>query len=175
MESEKFEFVIQVISTIATSTGVLILLYFSLTKAKTRYNFFCKIINQKDQITSQKDYSKIAFGFISGNDFDIGIQQVGIDFMTNPFWKPFYTDFINYDENTKEKSKVREIYYKTSNAYFSVKEFNDRWDKKVYIRPYVIDMSGRVIKMSRLKMVRRRFKVQDFAYRGIPKNYFNLL
>ncbi|MFC6176941.1 hypothetical protein ACFQAV_08820 [Companilactobacillus huachuanensis] len=166
---------VQIISTIATSAGVLISLYYSRAKSRTKYSFFCKLVNQSDRVLSQNDYKKIEYGVTSANEFDIGIQQVGIEFMSNPFGKPIYRDFKFFDENSGETSKAREIYSRKANAYFGLKEFNDRWNKKMYVRPYIIDMSGRLIKMNWFKMIKHRFKVKNFAYKGIPNSYFDLL
>jgi len=176
MKLEEIKLWVQIISTIATTIGVISSLYFSTSKTKARYGFFCKLINQKNKIiVGKENFTKIAFGFISGNEFDIGIQQSGVEFKSTPFKKAFYRDFEEYDENSGEKSKAREIYYKTVTPFFGVKEFNERWDKKVYIRPYVIDMSGRIVKMNWFKMIKHRFKVKDFAYKGIPDGFLETL
>ncbi|CAJ1185070.1 hypothetical protein [Companilactobacillus paralimentarius] len=177
MSLEKANFGVQIVSTIATSAGVLISLYYSITKSRTKYSFFCKLTNQEKRILSQNDYRKIEFGVTSANEFDIGIQQIGVEFMSNPFKfkKPIYIDSKSFDENSGEVSKAREIYSLKSNPYFGLKEFNDKWDKKMFVRPYIIDMSGRIKKMNWFKMLKHRFRVKDFAYKGIPYSYFKLL
>lgn len=176
MSLEKTNLGVQIVSTIATSAGVLISLYYSITKSRTKYSFFCKLTNQENRALSQNDYRRIEFGVTSANEFDIGIQQVGIEFISNPFKKEIiYRDSKSFDENSGEISKAREIYSHKSNPYFGLKEFNDRWDKKVFVRPYIIDMSGRVKKMNWFKMFKHRFRVKDFAYKGIPNSYFKLL
>lgn len=87
MSLEKVNLWVQIVSTVATSAGVLISLHYSRTKSETKYSFFCKLINQEKRILSQYDYRKIEFGAISANEFNIGIQQVGIEFISNPFKK----------------------------------------------------------------------------------------
>ncbi|APU71002.1 hypothetical protein LCR01_00620 [Companilactobacillus crustorum] len=176
MSLEKVNLWVQIVSTVATSAGVLISLHYSRTKSETKYSFFCKLINQEKRILSQYDYRKIEFGAISANEFNIGIQQVGIEFISNPFKKEvIYRDSKSFDENSGEIAKAREIYSNKSNPYFGLKEFNDKWDKKMFVRPYIIDMSGRIKKMNWFKMLKHRFRVKDFAYKGIPYSYFDLL
>ena len=174
MSLEKANLWVQIASTIATSAGVLISLYYSMTKSKTKYSFFCKIINQNDRILSQYDYRKIEYGVTSGNEFNIGVQQVGIEFLSNPFKAPIYIDSKSFDENSGEVAKAREIYDQKSNPYFGIEEFDGKYEKKMYIRPYIIDMSGRLKKMNWFKMLKHSFKVKEFAYKGVPKNYLGL-
>lgn len=177
MKLETIKLLVQIVSTMATSAGVLISLHYSRTKSRSKYSFFCKLTNQEKRVLGQDDYRKMEFGVISANEFNIGIQQVGIEFISNPFKfkKPIYIDSKSFDENSGEISKARKIYSRRANAYFGLKEFNDRWDKKMFVRPYIIDMSGRLIKINWFKMLNHRFRVNEFAYKGIPNNYFKLL
>lgn len=177
MKLETIKLLVQIVSTVATSTGVIISLYYSKMKSKTKYSFFCKLTNQEKRILSQYDYRKIEFGVTSANEFNIGIQQVGVEFISNPFKfkKPIYIDSKSFDGNSGEISKARGIYSRKANAYFGLKEFNDKWDKKMFVRPYIIDMSGRIRKMNWFKMLKHRFRVRDFAYKEIPYSYFDLL
>lgn len=175
MELEEVKLWVQIVSTFITAIGIIISLYFSLTKTKTRYGFFCKIISERIINSSDRKFNRIAFGFTSGNEFDIGIQQVGIEFKDHVFGKKFYTDSKAFSDTDNEKSKAREIYYKKSPLICGKKEFKDRSGKKVYLRPYVIDMSGRVVKMSIFKMLKHKYNVDDFTYKGIPKEVFGLM